>query len=446
MTVNLALAGVAVPDLFGHGVAGRARRPARRRPRHRHHHRRHGRGDLADAGAGGVPEPAGPGPAAGGRDRRRPGDHPPAAGRRRRGPRGADRHRAQPDRAHPGRGRAGRWRRSGSGSARSPSARRLDPRNSPMSELRVHQPVRASGTTAAPVGLPQPGRGADRRLDVGASATKAEISRGGFTLPEIAVRPDRIECYLDDRPIVQTKVVTQTIAAGTAVAQGTAIDIVLTRTDDLPVAVIPGIHTAFTNFTMAAAARPSSPQMPAVRDLVRAKTDASQLTAAETATADDRAAANNVPIGVNQDETAAAAFTAHPGGLHLPGLTSWPSSSSPVRGSRPSSARSACSASGDHRRVHRRDPVCPPSSGQRTRCRRGRGAARAAGAGRRRRRRGRSPGSRPTPAGSTNVGGIGTVRAAAGDRRRRPRTPLIVDFGTLRTVSSVQAPGRRSVR
>jgi len=50
---------------------------------------------------------------------------------------------------------------------------------------------------------------------------------------------------------VQTKVVTQTIAPGTSVAVGTTIDVVLTRTADLPVAVIPGIHVAFQTETMA---------------------------------------------------------------------------------------------------------------------------------------------------------------------------------------------------
>jgi hypothetical protein len=146
-------------------------------------------------------------------------------------------------------------------------------------------------------------------VDVGASATKAEISRGGFALAEIAVDDERIATFLDDLVVVQTKVVTQTIAPGTAVAQGTAIDVVLARTSDLPVAVIPGVHQAFNNFTMQQL-HAQFADVAAVRDLVRTKTDASQLTAAETEALTAALQANNVPIGTAQDETPAAAFTA----------------------------------------------------------------------------------------------------------------------------------------
>jgi hypothetical protein len=146
-------------------------------------------------------------------------------------------------------------------------------------------------------------------IDVGASATKAEISRGGFAVAEIAVNEGAITSFLDDLVLVQTKVVTQTIAAGTAVARGTAIDVVLARTNDLPVAVIPNIHVAFADATMAQLHEQFA-AVPEVRDLVRTKTDASQLSAAELQTLTTALQANNVAVGTGAGETAESAFTA----------------------------------------------------------------------------------------------------------------------------------------
>jgi hypothetical protein len=146
-------------------------------------------------------------------------------------------------------------------------------------------------------------------IDVGASATKAEISRGGFAVAEIAVNDAAISSFLDDLVLVQTKVVTQTIAAGTAVARGTAIDVVLAQTNNLPVAVIPNVHTAFTNLTMAQL-HTQFETVPEVRDLVRTKTDPSQLTATERQTLTTALEANNVPVGTGAGETVESAFTA----------------------------------------------------------------------------------------------------------------------------------------
>ena len=146
-------------------------------------------------------------------------------------------------------------------------------------------------------------------IDVEESSTKAEISRGGFAVAEIAVNNAAIASFLDDLTVVQTKVVTQTIAAGVAVARGTAVDIVLAQTGNLPVVVIPGIHQAFSNLTMAQLHNQFA-AVPEVRDLVRTKTDASQLTADELTTLTTALQNNNVAVGTGAGETAESAFTA----------------------------------------------------------------------------------------------------------------------------------------
>ena len=87
-------------------------------------------------------------------------------------------------------------------------------------------------------------------VDVADEPTRADISRGGVPVGEILVDPEIVGSFLDDLVVVRTKVVTQSIAPGTAVARGTAIDIELANTRDLPVRVVPGVHTAFQDLTM----------------------------------------------------------------------------------------------------------------------------------------------------------------------------------------------------
>jgi len=146
-------------------------------------------------------------------------------------------------------------------------------------------------------------------IDVGASTTKAEISRGGFALPELTIQPELIGSFLDDLIIVQTKVVTQTIAPGTSVAVGTSIDVVLTQTNDLPVAVIPNIHVAFEGATMAQL-HDQFAESAVVRDILRTKTSAAELTNDDRVALRGALEAEQVTIGSAPGETVDNAFTA----------------------------------------------------------------------------------------------------------------------------------------
>jgi hypothetical protein len=143
-------------------------------------------------------------------------------------------------------------------------------------------------------------------VDVAEQPTRAEVSRGGVPLGEIAIKPELITSFLDALPIVQTKIVTQSIVAGTAVARGTAIDISLANTRDLPVAVVPGVHTAFTDLTMAQLNDQWTGNA-AVRDIVKRRTSADDLTAAERTTLTNAFQAANVTI--DNTNTVDAAFT-----------------------------------------------------------------------------------------------------------------------------------------
>lgn len=146
-------------------------------------------------------------------------------------------------------------------------------------------------------------------IDVGASVTKAEISRAGFSVAEIPISAELIGSFLDARPVVATKVVTQSIAPGTAVAVGTAIDLIITNTADLPVNVVPGIHHALAGLTMAQVNEQFASDA-RVRDILRGRSSAADLTSDDVAVLTSVLQSHNVPVSNDPNQTVGSAFTA----------------------------------------------------------------------------------------------------------------------------------------
>ena len=193
VTVNLVLAGKVVPDLFDQPLQGALAALSTAGHRRRPHRRRAGPGDLADAGPGRVAELARARPVPRARQRRRPGHDPHAPRRRRRAARGADRHRPEPHRPHPGRGGDRAARRSACGSGRSPSAADAttrsamsDSSSAATSTPHQHPGGRAHQRRGAAAAAP---RASTVFVDVAQAPTRADISRGGFALGEIARQP-----------------------------------------------------------------------------------------------------------------------------------------------------------------------------------------------------------------------------------------------------------------
>jgi hypothetical protein len=143
-------------------------------------------------------------------------------------------------------------------------------------------------------------------VDVAQTPTKADISRGGFALGEVALNPDLVASFLDDLVVVRTKVVSQSVVPGTAVARGTAVDVVMANPSTLPVNVIPGVHTAFTDLTVAQLNDRFAGNT-AIRDIVRHTTDPDQLTTAQRQTL--TTALQNADVPIDDENTVDAAFT-----------------------------------------------------------------------------------------------------------------------------------------
>jgi hypothetical protein len=173
----------------------------------------------------------------------------------------------------------------------------------------VNPRIAAVAASAAPRSSVQASASAQRAqtvfVDVSQAATRADISRGGFALGEVAVNPGLLASFLDGLQIVQTKVVSQSIATGTAVARGTTIDIVLANPSTIPVNVVPGVHSAFSDLTMAQLNDRFATNT-AIKDIVRTTTSAGDLTTAQRDTLTTALQAANVPI--DADHTVDSAF------------------------------------------------------------------------------------------------------------------------------------------
>jgi hypothetical protein len=143
-------------------------------------------------------------------------------------------------------------------------------------------------------------------VDVAEQATRAEISRGGFPLGEVAVRPDLITTFLEDLVIIRTKVVSQAVVPGTAVARGTAIDVIIANPSDIPVRVIPNGHVQFENNTMAQLHERFAGNA-TIRDIIRRRTSPEDMTAAERETLTTEIQQQDVLI--DQQNTIDQAFT-----------------------------------------------------------------------------------------------------------------------------------------
>ncbi len=88
-------------------------------------------------------------------------------------------------------------------------------------------------------------------VDVGSRKIESQIERDGVPIGILPVDPDILAEAILVRPILQVKVVSQSVAAGTPVPVGTTVDLVMAAPGTLPVGVITGVHEHFKTFTIA---------------------------------------------------------------------------------------------------------------------------------------------------------------------------------------------------
>jgi hypothetical protein len=147
-------------------------------------------------------------------------------------------------------------------------------------------------------------------VELGEGAKKALISRDGVRVPLLKPLPDRLTAVFAGTDVVSQKVVSQSIAPGTIVPKGTAVDLVLTAPGRIPLDVFDGVHAqlrprllqdVFTTFVR---------DEPEVRNVLARNESAATLSERDRSILLDVAQRKNVSITEQPDAGLGGLFTA----------------------------------------------------------------------------------------------------------------------------------------
>jgi hypothetical protein len=145
-------------------------------------------------------------------------------------------------------------------------------------------------------------------VELGEAVQKAQIARDGVPVAKINLDQVVIDQVAISKPPFITKVVSQSIAPGTPVPKGTAVDIVLVEPFDLPSAIAKDGHRGLDDRTIGQVAELFLRNDAAVRGVV------ARNEAADTLSADDQAVLRGaferakVPISDTPGQTVGDAF------------------------------------------------------------------------------------------------------------------------------------------
>jgi hypothetical protein len=118
-------------------------------------------------------------------------------------------------------------------------------------------------------------------VDVGTTSIFSKIERNGVPIGPLQIDPSVLDDLIVDKPVLQVKVVRQSIAPGTPVPVGATVNVVLARTGDLTLGVVTGVHEALKDRTISTVFSEVVPGNQVINGIVsRSITD--QLTPADT--------------------------------------------------------------------------------------------------------------------------------------------------------------------
>jgi hypothetical protein len=147
-------------------------------------------------------------------------------------------------------------------------------------------------------------------VEIGEAVKSAQIVREGATVPILDLDLDIVEETLAGTTRVVNKVVSQSVAAGSSIPQGTAVDIILAPPRRLPIRIIRDAHVLLADRTMGDVFDDFVKDNPAVRRAVARNQSAETLT--ETDRAAITTALTNADVQVSDDpgRSVESAFTA----------------------------------------------------------------------------------------------------------------------------------------
>jgi len=143
------------------------------------------------------------------------------------------------------------------------------------------------------------------------AAQRAKIVRDGKPVGQVLVNQDKVSGVLVGYRPVNSRVVTQSIQAGTAVTKGTAVNLVLAEASRIPINVVDGIHAALGAETMASVYDRFLKNDAELTNIVANAAAGATTPAADVSKVQQKAAAQ----GIQVTETAGQDFSAFMTGL-----------------------------------------------------------------------------------------------------------------------------------
>lgn len=141
------------------------------------------------------------------------------------------------------------------------------------------------------------------------AAKRAKIVRDGKPVGQVQVNQDKVSGVLVGFRPVNSRVVTQSIAAGTPVARGTAVDLVLAEPSRIPIDVVDGIHAALIEETMASMYDRFLKNDPELTNIVANAAAGAATPAADVTKVQQKAAAQGVEVTATAGQDFAAFMT-----------------------------------------------------------------------------------------------------------------------------------------
>ena len=152
--------------------------------------------------------------------------------------------------------------------------------SAPLSAAKAAATASASRESAAPVSV-RAAAPSTVFVELGQAAQTAQIARDGIGVAQVALNVTALQELIAGRPQLVTKVVSQSVAPGTAVPRGTSVDVVLAQPGVLPIDVIRDPHLSLSGRTLSNVYESFVRDNPAVRNVLARNEQAATLSTAD---------------------------------------------------------------------------------------------------------------------------------------------------------------------
>ena len=145
-------------------------------------------------------------------------------------------------------------------------------------------------------------------VELGQAAQTAQIARDGIGVAQVALNFAALDELIAGRPQLVTKVVSQSVAPGTAVPRGTSVDVVLAQPGVLPIDVIRDPHLSLSGRSLSNVYESFVRDNPAVKNVLARNDQAATLSTADRGVIEAAFLAQDLTIGNEPGRTIEQAF------------------------------------------------------------------------------------------------------------------------------------------